>query len=295
MYSRTVITRILALLVLSQVAGLLVGCDPLCPRLHPDAGDVVFANVGDRVGLDGTRSRRINFDDSERDGPDCENFPETCGNPLRFQWVQLLSGSVYRYGDIEHAVADIELEPGPAVSLDGADTPTPTFVAPVEGLYRFVLTVDEGCHGVAPMEHAAVDVAVTSDSVCPRLIADAGPDVLANVGDLVVLDGSNTRRANRDGSQRNEADCQGFPETCGIPLRLIWEQVGPCGSETTDRRGRDVPCVSLNDAEDPYMSFVAPAEGTYVFRLTAFEGCTTGLKPESVDEVLVLCSEPSAQ
>ena len=118
---------------------------------------------------------------------------------------------------------------GPGVSLQGADTATPSFVAPqVDSptLLEFTLTVtdDQGAQRTDTVEINVGDVPEGAN-VSPT--ADAGPDQNVDEGDTVNLDGSGS------------SDSDGNIET------YAWEQTG----------GPDVGLTGVNSSTP---SFVAP-------------------------------------
>jgi hypothetical protein len=78
---------------------------PLNHRPIAQAGNDLNVQIGDKVLLDG----RASYD--------------TDGNQLTYNWIQLS---------------------GPAVSLTNANSPTPYFMASIEGIYQFDLTVFDG-------------------------------------------------------------------------------------------------------------------------------------------------------
>ena len=173
-----------------------------------DAGDDQTVDEGEFVTLDGSGSRD----------------PE--GRPLTWAWVQ--SGGT------------------PEVTLDGADTPNPTFTAPelLSGTdLVFSLTVSDGTFTSGP---DSVTVTVTADDDPP--LADAGADRTVNERESVTLDGSGHD-----------------PE--GQPLTWAWVQSG------------GTPEVTLDGADTPSPSFTAPelVTGTdLVFSLTVSDGTSSG-------------------
>jgi hypothetical protein len=105
----------------------------------------------------------------------------------------------------------VSIPHGSEARLDNATTVAPSFVADREGRYLVSLTVSDGKATSAP---AKVTVAATN-----RLVVDAGPDLEATVGELVLLDGS-----------RGTSGCSD-----GTPPDVVW-------SVTSRLSGSDSPC-----------------------------------------------------
>jgi hypothetical protein len=163
-----------------------------------DAGPDQSADLADVVTLDATGST----------DPD--------GDPLLYSWVQTA---------------------GSAVTLVGANTAQPSFIAPAPPtVVRFQLTVDDQ-NGRTDTDTMDVLIGVSPPT------ADAGPDQTVNLGDTVTLDGT--------GSTDPEGDT----------LTFAWEQTG----------GGTV--VSLTGANTAQPTFTSP-EGpdVLVFTLTASDG-----------------------
>lgn len=95
------------------------------------------------------------------------------GDPLTFRW-RLVSKPL-----------------NSTASLDNATTSEPSIIADKPGSYTIELIVNDGFVDSDPDQ-----VVITTENSRP--IADAGPDLQANVGDLVQLDGSNSQDADND-------------------------------------------------------------------------------------------------
>jgi hypothetical protein len=118
---------------------------------------------------------------------------------------------------------------GEPVDLIGADTLTPTFLAPsishsdpalsIQLTFELVVTDDNGAS-------ASDTVVITVNDVNKLPVADAGPDQVVDEGDLVELAGSGS-------------------DPDGDALTFSWEQT-------------DGPPVELSDANSPTPSFTAP-------------------------------------
>jgi len=137
------------------------------------------------------------------------------GNTLRYSWVQAS---------------------GTQVSLTGAQTAQPTFVASTVGTLEFDLTVSDGIVSSTPDR---VVVRVVSQNTAP--VAVAGPDMHAFVGDDVVLDAS------------------GSYDPDGNPITFSWTQVS----------GASVVIVN------PKMSqafFTPTTSGVFELRVTVSDG-----------------------
>jgi PKD repeat protein len=135
------------------------------------------------------------------------------GDPLTYAWTQTS---------------------GPAVTLTGADTATPTFTPPKSGLYTFQLTVDDNDGGIA-----TDTVIVTATNVPP--VADAGSNQTVQKNTLVTLNGSLSFDSDND------------------VLTFSWIQLSG-------------PAVTLTDADTPTPTFTPSRAGTYIFRLSVDDG-----------------------
>ncbi len=149
-----------------------------------NAGYIQIASPSTLVALDGSQSS------------------DESGDPLGYEWSQV---------------------GGPAVSLSGADTVSPSFVTPPHPtLLTFSLTVEDGST-VSEPDFVKVRVP-TSD---PTPTAVVGPAQTVASGAAVDLDGSDSWDPN------------------SLPLEYAWIQIAG-------------PAVSLSDSSSPAPSFVAP-------------------------------------
>ncbi len=170
-----------------------------------DAGDDLHVEGGSRVILDASGSSDIDGDD------------------LTFRWEQI---------------------DGEEVLLADADTPSPSFDAPVpRQILTFRVTVSDG------EAEASDTVSVFIDNHVP--VADAGPDQEAESLTLVTLDGT------------------GSSDLDGDDLTYHWEQV-------------EGEAVGLDDPESATPSFTTlEGRGTYRFQLTVSDGLATS-EPDEV-------------
>jgi hypothetical protein len=166
------------------------------------------ANAG--ADQDVTKGSQVTLDGSGSTDPD--------NNMLSYSWVQVS---------------------GPQVSLTGAQTAKPTFVANNVGTLEFDLTVNDG------------KVNSTSDRVAVRVtalnnppVADAGTDMHAYVGDDVVLDASSSYDPDAD------------------TLTFTWSQVS----------GASVEIFNANTAS-PF--FTPTTSGVFEFKVTVSDGQVT--------------------
>ena len=83
---------------------------------------------------------------------------------------------------------------GPTVTLTGANTVQPSFVAGTVGTYVFNLTVNDGTVSSTP---SSVTITIVSQNTSP--VANAGQDIHAFVGDDVVLEAANSYDPDNDG------------------------------------------------------------------------------------------------
>ena len=153
-----------------------------------NAGIDQIVNAGDNVHLDGTKSK-------DRDGI-----------IKSYSWKQV---------------------GGPAVTLNGANTATPSFTAPIVGsgtVLVFELTVvdDKNATGISTVK-------VTVNPVNHPPIANAGTNQTVNAGDIVMLDGSKSKDPDKD------------------QLKYSWKQIGG-------------PHVTLNGADQSIATFTAPKD-----------------------------------
>ena len=87
-------------------------------------------------------------------------------------------------GDLQYAWQLTGKPGGSAAALVGANAAAPSFVADVSGTYTASLVVTDSIGQMS----AADEVMVSTANLAPT--ADAGPDLVVPVGDIVILDGS---------------------------------------------------------------------------------------------------------
>ncbi len=171
------------------------------------------------------------------------------GSIVSYQWTQLA---------------------GTGVTLNLDNTPTPFFVAPGVppggATLTFQLTVVDDAGESAS---ASVDVSVTDTNSPP--IADAGPDVAAAEGEVVVLDGSASVDTDSDG--------------LGAIVAWSWMQTGG-------------PVVSLTGADSATPGFTAPSSVpagdtlTLTFSLTVTDNAGAMSAADSVDVTVADVNRP---
>ena len=162
------------------------------------------------------------------------------------QAISLLNSTVALDGSASY---DLEADPltyswaliqkpvASAAILSNANSPTPTFIADVQGSYQAELVVTDGWAQSAPDT-----VAVSFDNVAP--VANAGGNQAVYVHETVVLDGSASS------------------DTNGDPLTYRWSLVTvPAGSTAI-----------LNDVTSTQAGLVADVAGTYVVSLAVNDG-----------------------
>ena len=175
--------------------------------------------------------------DSEQAGVslDGSGSSDPDGDPITYSWTQTS---------------------GPAVSLSGADTATPSFDAPVgPATLEFELTVDDG--EASDTDTVVVNVNEPVVENQPP-VADAGPDQTVDSEQAgVTLDGS------------------GSTDPDGDPITYSWTQTSG-------------PAVSLSGADTATPSFDAPVgPATLEFELTVDDG-----EASDTDTVVVNVNEP---
>lgn len=87
-------------------------------------------------------------------------------------------------GDLQYVWQLAGKPAGSAAALTGANTAMPSFVADAAGTYTASLVVTDSIGQASPAD----EVTVSTANLAPT--ADAGPDLVVPVGDIVVLDGS---------------------------------------------------------------------------------------------------------
>lgn len=197
-----------------------------------DAGDSRAVNEGSTVTLDGQRS-----------------FDSDGDEPLLYSWLQ---------------------QSGTPVTLSGAGTATPSFVAPVlpggisgTEILCFQLTVSDAAPGLGGLS-STDDVCMTVEQVNHRPMANAGGDQTRNEGSLVALNGSGS----------NDPD--------GDAITHLWTQASG-------------PPVALSDATSPTPTFTAPITGpggaTLAFELLVSDGRLTSA-PDQVVVTVANVNDP---
>jgi hypothetical protein len=166
-----------------------------------NAGAEQDVTTGSTITLDGTGST----------DPD--------GNTLTYSWTEASSDPV-------------------KVTLSGASTAKPTFVANTVGNYNFNLTVNDGTINSTPS--SVVVKVMNSNETSP--VANAGSDMQANVGDDVVLNASGSYDPDLDG------------------LTFTWTQVS----------GAPVVIQNANTMNQAF--FTPTTAGVYVFMVTVSDG-----------------------
>lgn len=186
----------------SQTTSITIDPPPNSPPTA-DAGDDRTVNSGTTVTLDGTGS-------TDPDGDD-----------LTYAWTQTA---------------------GPATTLTGADTTTPTFTAPTgPATLTFTLTVTD--------PHDATDTDTVTITVNGTPAADAGPDQSVRVGDTVTLDGSAS--SDPDGDDLDFA----WTQTAGPTVDVDGaDTVAPAFSAPPSPAGPTLPVVVAFDltVTDPH-------------------------------------------
>lgn len=129
---------------------------------------------------------------------------------------------------------------GSAATLSSVNSPKPSFVADVTGLYVASLKVSDG--RLSSDNMAITTVTASAANVAPVAVVSANPSVLR--GAIVTLDGTGSSDANRD------------------PLTYSWTLVTkPEGSVAT-----------LSSSTSPRPSFIADMAGNYVASLVVNDG-----------------------
>ena len=192
----------------------LVVSDGVLPSLI-DAAIVFVRNVPPVADAGADQDVSV-FDTVQLDGSGSSDFE---GDPLSYEWTLLAAPS------------------GSTAALSSTTAADPTFEPDVFGAYVFQLVVSDGFDASAPDT-----VTVTTVNTPPA--ADAGPDQVRFLGDLVQLDGSGSSDAEDD------------------PLSYEWTLVTrPAGSS-----------AALSDPTSATPTFVADVRGSYVAELRVFDG-----------------------
>ena len=127
---------------------------------------------------------------------------------------------------------------GPKVGLDDPTAQSPNLQPTILGHYTFQLRVDDGAY-LSPPVTVSFEV-VEAENQSP--VADAGPDTVGTVGDVIVLDGSNSSDPNGD------------------DLTYSWQQIG--GAES----------LILEDTQSAQLSFTTNTPGLYQLELIVNDG-----------------------
>ncbi|MFC1587731.1 CFI-box-CTERM domain-containing protein [Planctomycetota bacterium] len=136
---------------------------------------------------------------------------------------------------------------GPQVKLSASTSAMPSFGAIAPALYEFQLIVNDGFADSDP----DVTFVVIEDAGFHVPVANAGDDIIGQVGNQLTL----------NGSQSNHPD--------GSPITLQWSQA----------RG---PLVQLSGSADIFPTFTPTESGTYVFQLTVTDGTFESLPDDVV-------------
>jgi len=137
---------------------------------------------------------------------------------------------------------------GSSATLSGAGTVSPSFIADLSGAYEIALIVTDEA-GLASVPDI---VSVSTNNLAPT--ADAGPDLVVPVGDIVALDGSNSFDPEND------------------PLDFLWSfNATPAGSTA--------PLFSDN-TQNPF--FTPDVAGGYTVSLTVSDALGAGV-PDAAD------------
>ena len=141
------------------------------------------------------------------------------------------------------------LQGGPSATLSATDVASPSFTPAASGSYVFGLVVSDGeVNSVLD----TVIITVNDANIAP--MANAGADKVAYLGDVIVLDGSNSID----------------PDSGPLALEFTWDQVSG-------------PIVDLDISVSSAPSFTATEATSYVFSLFVFDGDLVSL----VDTVTV--------
>ena len=145
---------------------------------------------------------------------------------------------------------------GSTATLDDTTSMNPVFKTDIPGTYVISLTVNDGIVDSVPDM-----ITINTINIAP--VAGSGPDLTVNVGDLVILDGSNS--SDPDGDQ----------------LTFNWTFTSrPSGST-----------VTLNDTTSMNPAFKTDIPGTYVISLTVNDGT---LDSDNIDVVTISAVEKAA-
>ena len=142
---------------------------------------------------------------------------------------------------------------GSTATLDDTTSMNPVFKTDIPGTYVISLTVNDGI-----VDSVSNMVTINTINIAP--VAGSGPDLTVNVGDLVILDGSNS--SDPDGDR----------------LTFNWVFTSrPSGST-----------VTLNDTTSMNPAFKTDIPGTYVISLTVNDGT---LDSDNIDVVTISAVE----
>ena len=220
----------------------------------------VFKNVRQEVKGESS-DKQIPWEASSLTGNFVFVLPEETGTPpvadagpdrtANLNEIVRLDGSGSLDPEGEELTYAWEQQEGSAVALLNADTATPSFEPPQEGIYRFALVVNDGQQD-SEADEVVVQVTLRQNA---RPIANAGADQIAAVNEAVRLDG------------------QKSVDVDGEFLRYSWKQ-------------EDGPQVVLLNATTATPSFTPTQGGVYRFALVVNDGQQDSEPDEVVVQVI---------
>lgn len=195
--------------------------DPGTDPTDPNANDAPVAIAG--ADIDSIVTDEIELDGSDSYDPD--------GDEISFEW----------------AFVSAPIDSG--ATIINEDRVGASFFADVPGVYLVELVVRDGSASASDQ----VQINVNGENEAP--IADAGPDQTVDVGDTVVMNGSDS----------DDPD--------GDEITFAWTLAGKPGASTSFL---DAPTDALSE-------FVPDVAGTYIVQLIVSDGITTS----SVDSAII--------